>query len=84
INFLKKLREWSEIVSGPRWKTFIRQFNCNNCFDRKSSKFHYDPIGYALNFDEGPLENGDSETENEYLVRNFSSRVRGMRLERRL
>ncbi|KAL8261018.1 hypothetical protein R6Q59_025067, partial [Mikania micrantha] len=36
-------------------------------FDRKSSKFHYDPIGYALNFDEGPLEKGD-------LVRNFSSR----------
>ncbi|XP_076908308.1 uncharacterized protein LOC143565120 [Bidens hawaiensis] len=69
ITVLKKIREWSEIVAGPRWKTFIRRFNRN-----KTSKFQYDPISYALNFDMGPLENGDPESENEYMVRNFSSR----------
>lgn len=74
INALKKIREWSEIVAGPRWKTFIRRFNRNKSSGRNSSKFQYDPLGYALNFDEGPLENGDSELENEYMVRNFSSR----------
>ncbi|KAI3763126.1 hypothetical protein L1987_53576 [Smallanthus sonchifolius] len=74
IGALKKLREWSEIVAGPRWKTFIRRFNRNKSFGRQSSKFQYDPLGYALNFDEGPLEHGDSELENEYMVRNFSSR----------
>ncbi|KAK1436688.1 hypothetical protein QVD17_02470 [Tagetes erecta] len=71
---LKKLREWSEIVAGPRWKTFIRRFNRNKSFDRQLSKFQYDPLGYALNFDEGALEHADSETENEYMVRNFSAR----------
>lgn len=71
-----KLREWSEIVAGPRWKTFIRRFNRNKSFGKQmqSSKFQYDPLDYALNFDQGPLENGDSELENEYMIRNFSSR----------
>ncbi|KAK1427614.1 hypothetical protein QVD17_16304 [Tagetes erecta] len=76
IDALKKIREWSEIVAGPRWKTFIRRFNRNKSFNRhsQSSKFQYDPLGYALNFDEGALENGDSELENDYMIRNFSSR----------
>ncbi|KAJ0617768.1 hypothetical protein HanRHA438_Chr02g0053241 [Helianthus annuus] len=74
IDALKKLREWSEIVAGPRWKTFIRRFNRNKSSGRNCSKFQYDPLGYALNFDQGPFENGDSEIENEYIVRNFSSR----------
>ncbi|XP_076900141.1 uncharacterized protein LOC143554199 [Bidens hawaiensis] len=76
IQTLKKIREWSEIVAGPRWKTFIRRFNRNksSTLNRQNSKFQYDPLGYALNFDEGALESGDSEMENDYLVRTFSSR----------
>lgn len=74
IDALMKIREWSEIVAGPRWKTFIRRFNRNKSFGRQSPKFQYDPLDYALNFDEGALDNGDSEMENEYMVRNFSSR----------
>ncbi|KAF8100061.1 hypothetical protein N665_0231s0001 [Sinapis alba] len=27
IRAILKIREWSEIVAGPRWKTFIRRFN---------------------------------------------------------
>lgn len=72
VTALKKLREWSEIVAGPRWKTFIRRFNRNKSF--KANQFQYDPLDYALNFDEGPLETGDLEVENEYMIRNFSSR----------
>ena len=44
-----KVREWSEIVAGPRWKTLIRRFNRDN---RRHGKFQYDPLSYALNFDE--------------------------------
>nr|GEU38747.1 hypothetical protein [Tanacetum cinerariifolium] len=73
VTAFKKLREWSEIVAGPKWKTFIRRFNRNK--SNKGHKYQYDPLTYALNFDEGlPLDNGDSEAENEYIVRNFSSR----------
>ncbi|XP_071728329.1 uncharacterized protein [Rutidosis leptorrhynchoides] len=71
---LKKIREWSEIVAGPKWKTFIRRFNHGKTIDRHSSKYQYDPLSYELNFDHGPVQNGDPDTENEYLVRNFSSR----------
>lgn len=71
---MMKVREWSEIVAGPRWKTFIRRFNHNKSFGKQSSKFQYDPFSYALNFDQGPLQNGDPEAENEYMIRNFSSR----------
>ncbi|XP_058112221.1 uncharacterized protein LOC131255494 [Magnolia sinica] len=68
-NALKKVKEWSEIVAGPRWKTFIRRFN------RKGSrcgKYQYDPLSYALNFDEGHGQNGHLEGEHGY--RDFSTR----------
>ncbi|KAL3343003.1 hypothetical protein AABB24_026850 [Solanum stoloniferum] len=68
INALMKLREWSEIVAGPRWKTFIRRFNRNK--NGAQGKFQYDPLSYALNFDEG---NNNGE-EDEYGLRDFSTR----------
>lgn len=71
INALKKLREWSEIVAGPRWKTFIRRFHRNKSGNR-NAKFQYDPLSYSLNFDEGRGNNG--EEEEELVLRNFSTR----------
>jgi len=77
---LKKLREVSEIVAGPRWKTFIRRFNRSrsgggSAAGRHGGKFQYDPLSYALNFDEGPGQNGDFDADEDYtLFRNFSSR----------
>nr|GMC50622.1 uncharacterized protein LOC104243135 [Ipomoea batatas] len=70
ISALKKLREWSEIVAGPRWKTFIRRFNRSKSGGRQG-KFQYDPLDYSLNFDQGP---GNLEEETEYAYRNFSVR----------
>ncbi|OVA16291.1 hypothetical protein BVC80_8971g57 [Macleaya cordata] len=58
---LKKVREWSELVAGPKWKTFIRKFNKNTTKGLgggRHGKFNYDPLSYALNFDEGPGQNG--------------------------
>ncbi|XP_031119970.1 uncharacterized protein LOC116023764 [Ipomoea triloba] len=76
ISALKKLREWSEIVAGPRWKTFIRRFNRSKSGSGSGSggrqgKFQYDPLDYSLNFDQGP---GNLEEETEYAYRNFSVR----------
>ncbi|KAA8540845.1 hypothetical protein F0562_024808 [Nyssa sinensis] len=73
INGLKKLREWSEIVAGPRWKTFIRRFNRNKSGGVRHGRFQYDPLSYALNFDQGPGQNDNSENDD-YEFRNFSSR----------
>ncbi|XP_027124971.1 uncharacterized protein [Coffea arabica] len=80
ISALKKIREWSEIAAGPRWKTFIRRFsrtgrrrNNNNNF---GCNYQYDPLSYSLNFDEGTGQNGDFDDgeEDYYGLRNFSVR----------
>ncbi|KAL8042054.1 hypothetical protein ABFX02_09G025200 [Erythranthe guttata] len=79
VEALMKIREWSEIVAGPRWKTFIRRFNRNRSGSR-AANFQYDPLSYAMNFDEGPGQgqNGQLDEEGEdgyyYGSRNFSSR----------
>ncbi|KEH35056.1 hypothetical protein MtrunA17_Chr3g0117901 [Medicago truncatula] len=68
-----KIREWSEIVAGPRWKTFIRRFNRNKSGGfRHAGKYQYDPLSYALNFDEG--QNGEFENDSPDGFRNFSAR----------
>ncbi|XP_077214592.1 uncharacterized protein LOC143849466 [Tasmannia lanceolata] len=69
----KKVRELSEIVAGPKWKTFIRRFNKNIRTGGKQGKFQYDPLSYALNFDEGHGQNGNSEDEFNGF-RGFSAR----------
>ncbi|CAN8251843.1 unnamed protein product [Cochlearia groenlandica] len=69
-----KIREWSEIVAGPRWKTFIRRFNRDPRRGRDwdaSERFQYDPLSYSLNF-------VDDDDEDEYVglggFRSFSTR----------
>lgn len=74
----KKLREWSEIVAGPKWKTFIRRFNRNRSGGGgggRHGKFQYDPLSYSLNFDEGPGYNGNNVDDEDFSgFRNFSTR----------
>ncbi|KAJ6695750.1 NHL DOMAIN PROTEIN [Salix koriyanagi] len=66
-----KIREWSELVAGPKWKTFLRRFNKKpGGGNPPYGKFQYDPSSYALNFDEGARLYED----NDLLGRGFSSR----------
>ncbi|XP_010928587.1 uncharacterized protein [Elaeis guineensis] len=71
-----KVREWSELVAGPRWKTFIRRFNRNprhggGVVRMGSARFQYDPLSYTLNFDEG---HGGSPEGDYTGYRDFSTR----------
>ncbi|XP_057951169.1 uncharacterized protein LOC131145984 [Malania oleifera] len=89
VSAVKKLREWSELIAGPKWKTFIRRFNKNigSCSggggcsgvvggggggSKLQGKFQYDPLGYALNFDDGPGQNRNFDED--YLRPTFSAR----------
>ncbi|KAG8366863.1 hypothetical protein BUALT_Bualt16G0012200 [Buddleja alternifolia] len=71
ISALKKVREWSELVAGPKWKTFIRRFN-KSAGRSRAGKFQYDPFSYALNFDDGQGQNG--QFDDDRIFRDFSSR----------
>lgn len=67
-----KIREWSELAAGPKWKTFIRRFGKNR-FRNNSTDFRYDPMSYALNFDESAIRSSN-RSEAELLGRDFSAR----------
>lgn len=75
VTALQRVREWSEIVAGPKWKTFIRRFNRNrsntNTSHHPHGKFQYDPLSYSLNF-EG---NGNFDHDDDFSgFRDFSTR----------
>ncbi|KAF8400566.1 hypothetical protein HHK36_013865 [Tetracentron sinense] len=55
VKRVKKLKDLSELLGGPKWKTFIRKIGATYSHNkrRRSSQFQYDPRSYALNFDDG-------------------------------
>ncbi|KAK6944400.1 hypothetical protein RJ641_025502 [Dillenia turbinata] len=71
---LKKLKEFSELIAGPKWKTFIRKLGgyCNNRKSKRSkTQFQYDAQSYALNFDD---DNGADGDDDYRLFHSFSAR----------
>ncbi|CAI9779685.1 unnamed protein product [Fraxinus pennsylvanica] len=68
---VKKLKEFTEVVAGPKWKNLLRKIG-RICNAKKSkTQFQYSPESYALNF------NGDDDDDDEedyHLVNNFSAR----------
>ncbi|KAJ9131192.1 hypothetical protein P3X46_035278 [Hevea brasiliensis] len=71
---LKKVKEVSEVVAGPKWKTFIRKVggyikNTKKQKNNYDNQFHYDPESYALNFDAGV------DREDDLLLPVFSSKL---------
>lgn len=70
---LKKAKEFSEVVAGPKWKNFIRKAGgyFNKRKNKRKNPLQYDAESYALNFDEG---GGDFDTEEVGLLPSFSSR----------
>lgn len=69
VKKLKELKEFSEVVAGPKWKNLVRKVG--KCFKPKKSRTQamYSPQSYALNFDQGEEEESDG-----FLFANFSSR----------
>ncbi|KAI5585724.1 hypothetical protein BDE02_06G164600 [Populus trichocarpa] len=52
VRKLKKVKEASEIVAGPKWKTFIRKIGAYiKKRKQRNNQAQYDAESYALNFD---------------------------------
>lgn len=64
---LRKIKEVSEVIAGPKWKTFIRKMSCYGKKQQKN-RFQYDEHSYALNFNSGV------QSEDEDMPPSFSAR----------
>ncbi|KAI3811247.1 hypothetical protein L1987_20966 [Smallanthus sonchifolius] len=66
----KSLKEYSEMIAGPKWKNFIRRFSRRpKTRSNANTPFMYDPQSYALNFNDG-----DDHEDDDLLPRSFSMR----------
>ncbi|XP_073265978.1 uncharacterized protein [Populus alba] len=67
VRKLKKVKEASEIVAGPKWKTFIRKIGAYiKKRKQRNNQAQYDAESYALNFD---------REEDGCVIPGFSSKV---------
>lgn len=64
VRQVKKLREVSELVAGPKWKNFIRKMGSYFSDNKKRKDFQYDSFNYTLNFDDGNHDNDDQHGVN--------------------
>ncbi|EXC06933.1 hypothetical protein L484_007613 [Morus notabilis] len=74
VKKMNKVKELSEVVAGPKWKTFIRKVGgyCKGK-KQKNTRFQYDPQSYALNFDCG-VDAAEEEEEEDGPLLDISSR----------
>lgn len=47
---MRKVKEFSEVVAGPKWKTFMRKIGSYFSGKRKNTRLNYDQHSYDLNF----------------------------------
>ncbi|KAJ1385892.1 hypothetical protein SESBI_41296 [Sesbania bispinosa] len=67
VEKLRKVKEVSEVIAGPKWKNFIRKIG--GYFNkRQKNRFQYDEHSYALNFNSG------AQSEDEDMPPSFSTR----------
>ncbi|XP_047157759.1 uncharacterized protein LOC124828496 [Vigna umbellata] len=64
---LRNIKEFTEVIAGPKWKTFIRKISGYGKKQQKN-RFQYDEHSYALNFNSG------AQSEDDDMPPSFSAR----------
>lgn len=72
---IKKLKQLSELVAGPKWKNFIRKIGrlCR-CKNQVAPPYQYSPDSYALNFAGDQVEEEGGTLSHSFSAR-FATRV---------
>lgn len=70
----KEVKEFTEVVAGPKWKNFIRKLGKYTKKSRMAECRQYDPQSYALNFDDG-LDEFQHENDNALLGAGLSTKL---------
>ncbi|KAK7347163.1 hypothetical protein VNO80_21690 [Phaseolus coccineus] len=69
VEKLRKAKEASEVIAGPKWKTFIRKISgYGKKMKQQRNRFQYDEQSYNLNFNSG------AQSEDEAMPYSFSAR----------
>jgi len=69
VEKLRKAKEASEVIAGPKWKTFIRKISgYGKKMKQQRNRFQYDEQSYNLNFNSG------AQSEDEGMPYSFSAR----------
>ncbi|KAK7388549.1 hypothetical protein VNO78_23368 [Psophocarpus tetragonolobus] len=69
VEKLRKAKEASEVIAGPKWKNFIRKISgYGKKVKQQRNRFQYDEHSYALNFNSG------AQSEDEGMPHSFSAR----------
>lgn len=74
INKAKEVKEFTEVVAGPKWKNFIRKLGKYTNKSRMAECRQYDPQSYALNFDDG-FDDFQQDNDNALLGVAFSTKL---------
>ncbi|KAL0016476.1 hypothetical protein SO802_003545 [Lithocarpus litseifolius] len=61
VNKMRQVKQFSELLGGPKWKNFIRLFSMHGINKKRRVQFQYDLQNYALNFGDGI--NGEVEDD---------------------
>ncbi|XP_019463095.1 PREDICTED: uncharacterized protein LOC109361989 [Lupinus angustifolius] len=72
MNKLKKVKETSEVIAGPKWKNFIRKISVYG--KKQHKKFQYDERSYALNFNSGAQSEDEDNIPPSFSTRFSASR----------
>ncbi|KAL8094651.1 uncharacterized protein LOC141691717 [Apium graveolens] len=70
----KEVKEFTEVVAGPKWKNLIRKLGKYTKKSRMAECRQYDPQSYALNFDDG-LDDFQQDNDNALLGAAFSNKL---------
>lgn len=74
IKKAKEVKEFTEVVAGPKWKNFIRKLGKYTKKSIMAECRQYDPQSYALNFDDG-LDDFQLENDSALLGGGLSTKL---------